>query len=366
MYTPHRADPALLSGAPETHGNCGCIDVHTHIVPHDFPRYLGGVPDVPWPSMAAAQPCHRHVMVSGKVYRTVSHHAWDVQQRVSDMDTAGIERQVLSPMPELLAYWMSPSDGAAMARYLNETTATMVAAAPNRLVGLGAVPLQDVDRAIVELDFAMHELGLSGVEIGGNVNGVPIGDARLRPFFEAAERWGAAIFVHPLRPVGLERLVGPAALEQVLAFPGEIGLAAASMITGGTLARLPRLRIAFSHGGGSLPILLHRLQHAWETIAPLRDAIEIAPRDAARTMYYDDLLYGADAVASVIRAMGPTQVMIGSDYPFAIMDKDAVARVADLDLHPEWVSLLRGRNAQRWLGLDESRRSPHTPEHAAG
>jgi len=293
-------------------------------------------------------------MVSGKVYRTVSHHAWEPQQRVKDMDASGIERQVLSPMPELLAYWMNPTDGAAMARYLNETTASMVAAAPDRLAGLGAVPLQDVDRAIAELDFLMHELGLSGVEIGGNINGVPIGDVRFRPFFEAAERWGAAIFVHPLRPVGLERLVGPAGLEQVLAFPGEIGLAAASMITGGTLVRHPRLRIAFSHGGGSLPILLFRLQHAWETIAPLRDAIEVSPSEVARTMYYDDLLYRADAITSLIQTMGPTQVMVGSDYPFAIMDRDPAGRIAELNIQPEWVPLLRGHNARRWLGMGEA------------
>ena len=50
---------------------CGCIDVHTHVVPQDLPPYLGRLRDVPWPSMVDAQPCHRHVMISGKVFRTV-------------------------------------------------------------------------------------------------------------------------------------------------------------------------------------------------------------------------------------------------------------------------------------------------------
>ncbi|SCK15033.1 aminocarboxymuconate-semialdehyde decarboxylase [Variovorax sp. HW608] len=292
-------------------------------------------------------------MVSGKIYRTVSHHAWDPSRRIADMDTAHVERQVLSPMPELLSYWLDASDGATMTRYLNETVASMASNAPDRFVGLGAVPLQDVDRAIAELGHAMHVLKLAGVEIGGNVNGVPIGDPRFRPFFEAAEEWGAAIFVHPLRPAGLDRLVGPAALEQVLAFPGETGLAAASMITGGTLARHPRLRIAFSHGGGSLPILLSRLQYAWDAFEPLRQAIESAPREMARRMYYDHLLYDAAAIVSLIQTVGPTQVMAGSDYPFAIMDKEPGGRIAALDIGDEWKSLLFSGNARRWLGLDE-------------
>jgi aminocarboxymuconate-semialdehyde decarboxylase len=94
------------------------------------------------------------------------------------------------------------------------------------------VPLQDVDRAIAELERLIGELGLAGVEIGTNIDGVVLGDPSLAPFFAAAERLGAAIFVHPLRPCGMERLVGPPLLQQVLAFPGETGLAAGNLKTG--------------------------------------------------------------------------------------------------------------------------------------
>jgi aminocarboxymuconate-semialdehyde decarboxylase len=161
-------------------------------------------------------------------------------------------------MPELLSYWLDGTDGAALSRYLNEQIAAMVARESGRFFGLGAVPLQDVDRAIAELEHAMGPLGLAGVEIGTNIDGVVLGDPKLEPFFAAAERLGAAIFVHPLRPCGMERLVGPPLLQQVLAFPGESGLSAASLLTAGTLARHPRLRIAFSHGGGTLAALLPR------------------------------------------------------------------------------------------------------------
>jgi aminocarboxymuconate-semialdehyde decarboxylase len=267
------------------------------------------------------------------------------------MDAMDIARQVLSPMPELLSYGLAGDDGQVLSRFLNEAIAGMVQAAPARFTGLGAVPLQDVELAIRELDFLLHQLGLAGVEIGSNVNGVPIGDARFLPFFEAAERWGAAIFVHALRPAGMERLVGPPILEQALAFPGEVGLAAASMLTGGTLARCPRLRIAFSHGGGTLAQLLPRLQHAWACFPALQAAMPTAPREAARTLYCDSLVYDSTTIAYLLQTFGPTQLMLGSDYPFAIMDPDPVGRLAPLGLDEPTLALLRHGNAARWLGL---------------
>lgn len=328
------------------------IDVHTHVVPETFPAYLGKDSRAAWPSMAPAHACHRHVMVSGAPFRTVSHQCWDCAVRTADMDARGIDQQVLSPMPELLSYWMAPEDGAAMCRYLNEVIATMVAKAPARFFGLGAVPLQDVPLAIRELERVVKEMGLSGVEIAGNVGGRVIGDRVFLPFFEAAAKWGATVFVHPLRPTGMERLVGPPALEQVLAFPGETGLAAASLITGGTMERVPNLRIAFSHGGGTLSALLPRLRHAWSTLPPVRDAVPADPASTARRMYFDDLVYDAATIHRLIDAFGASQILVGSDYPFAIMDAAPANRLESLNLPTEARAMLRSLNARRWLGLE--------------
>jgi len=330
------------------------IDVHTHVVPESFPAYAGRHVDARWPAMAAAaEPCHRHVMVAGSVYRTVSHHCWDCRVRSADMAARSVGRQVLSVMPELLSYWLQPEDGATLCRYMNEVIARMTADHPAHFIGLGTVPLQDVTRAIAELDYAVHELGLRGVEIGTNVNGTPIGHPGLLPFFEAAAEWDASIFVHALRPAGMDRLVGPPTLEQVVAFPGEVGLAAASMITGGTFAHLPNLRIAYSHGGGSLSMLLPRMQHAWSAISSVREALPVEPAAAAKRMYYDDLVYDAAAIRHLIAVFGASQIMVGSDYPFSIMDPDPAMRLKSLELAPHIVRQLRSENARRWLGLNE-------------
>ena len=219
-----------------------CIDIHTHIVPENFPAYAGKGRDVPWPAMAEAHACHRHVMISGKVYRTVADGSWSVPRRIEAMAAMRVARQALSPMPELLSYWLPLEDGRALIRYLNEQIAEMIALAPQRFIGLGAVPLQDVDSALRELEHVMKSMKFSGVEIASHVNGVSIGDARFEPFFAEAERIGAAIFVHALRPAGQERIVGAFA-EQAVCFPGDIALAAASMITGSRIESAPGARL---------------------------------------------------------------------------------------------------------------------------
>jgi len=221
---------------------CGLVDAHTHWVPAEIPAYLGQRKGVPWPSMAPADSaCDRHVMIEGRIYRTVPSSCWEGPRRVEEMTAMGVAHQVVSPMPELLSYWMATDDALMLTRFLNEDLSALCLSDPQRFTGLGAVPLQDVPAAIAELEHCLR-LGLAGAEIGSNINGKPLGHPDHEPFFAAAASMGAALFVHALKPAGMDRLVGPPALEQVVAFPGEIGLAAASLITSGLIARLPGLR----------------------------------------------------------------------------------------------------------------------------
>ena len=327
------------------------IDVHTHIIPESFPAYAGKVADAPWPSMKHEGCGHAHVVISGRNYRTVPHTSWDVKARTAEMDGMRLARQVLSPMPELLSYWLAPEDGRAMCRFLNDTIAKMVSAEPERFLGLGVVPLQDPDAALAELAYVVNDLALSGVEVATHVNGVSIGDPRFEPFFAEAERLGAAVFVHGLHPAGKDRLVGPPQLEQIVAFPGDVGLAAAAMVTGGTLARHPLLRIALSHGGGAFPIMLPRLEHGWNTVPALREAIPDAPTSYANRFYVDTLTYAARTLQLAMETFGPDRVMIGTDYPFAICDKDPHGTVDALKLDRAAAQALREGNARRFLGL---------------
>ena len=151
---------------------------------------------------------------------------------------------------------------------------------------------------LFELDTQL-KTEIAGIEIASHVNGTSIGDPRFEPFFAAAERMGAAIFVHALRPAGQDRIVG-AFTEQAVCFPGDIGLACASMITGGIAARHPQLRIAFSHGGGVMAMLLPRLVHAWNMFPKAKESLTEAPDVTAKRFFYDELVFSPSAVSFLI------------------------------------------------------------------
>ncbi|MGE0350619.1 amidohydrolase family protein [Hydrogenophaga sp.] len=329
---------------------CGGVDVHSHVVPENFPAYIGRTVQGDWPSMAPAQPCHRSVMIAGKNYRTVVDKCWDVAKRLQDLPAMGLELQVMSPMPELLSYWMNAADAQQLLRFLNDQIAAMVDASAGRLAGLGAVPLQDMDLALRELEYVVKVLGFPGVEVGSNINGVPIGAPQFDPFFEACEALDAAVFVHAIRPAGMERLVGPPPLQQVLGYPGDVGLAAASVITSNLLVRRPKLRIAFSHGGGTLASLLPRLQQGWGVFPALREAVHQAPTEQARKLFYDTLVFDAPTLRHLVASFGDTQLMVGTDYPFNFHDQTPVQRIEAAGFDDAVTARLVQDNAGRFLG----------------
>jgi aminocarboxymuconate-semialdehyde decarboxylase len=325
-------------------------DIHTHVVPESFPAYAGRHAKVRWPSMVPGHDCHHcNVMIAGKVFRTVTDECWSIGRRLEAMAKSRVERQVLSPMPELLSYWLEPEDAEVLGRHVNDTIATMVSNGGGRFAGLGMVPLQDPERSARELERLMKSGSFRGVEIGTNINGVSIGDKRFEPFFQAAEETGAAVFVHALHPAGTERLSGPPAMPALVAFPCETAISIASMMVGGMLARHPRLRIAFSHGGGVFGLVLPRLMHGWKNMKELREKVQ-SPAEQARKLYYDTLVYDPGTLAFLIERFGVTQLCLGTDHPFAIQETNPVGGVEALHLSGEHQELLLSANAARFLG----------------
>jgi aminocarboxymuconate-semialdehyde decarboxylase len=325
------------------------IDIHTHIVPFDFPAAAGRSAQAQWPQMVAGQTCqHRNVMIDGKVFRTVTEEAWSVERRLEHMAASGIGRQVLSPMPELLSYWLPTEEASVLCRHVNDAIAGMVAQRPQHFCALGCVPLQDPALAARELERLMAMGTFRGVELGTNINGTAIGDPKFEEFYAAAEALGASLFVHPLHPSGMDRLVGPPALVQLVAFPSETALSVASLITGGVLERHPKLRIAISHGGGGFALTLPRLAFGWGHISQKPGAR--SPLELAQSLFYDTLVYDTATLRYLIGVFGKTQLCIGTDHPFVIQDPRPMLHIDELDLNEADKLLLTQGNARRFLG----------------
>jgi len=326
------------------------IDVHAHVVPAGFPAAPASCAHH-WPSMRHEDADRASVMIGEREFRKLDSRSWDAARRIGDMDAQGVAIQALSPMPELLSYWIEPDGALDLARHVNGEIAAMIAHAPTRFSGLGMAPLQDVEVAARELG-RMQADGLCGVEIGSNVLGKSPGDPAFDPFYAEAERLGMAVFVHALHPVGIERLVGPKALAAFVGFPTDVGLAAASFITGGALAKFPALRVGFSHGGGTLAALLPRLENGWR-LAPEFQAAFAAPTQTARRMFYDNVVFDPALLRHLIATFGDTQVFAGSDYPY-IAGQDFPGRPFEaMGLDAAALDRLRAGNARRFLGLDQ-------------
>jgi aminocarboxymuconate-semialdehyde decarboxylase len=234
---------------------------------------------------------------------------------------------------------------------MNEQIAEMAALSGGRLVGMGAVPLQDLDLALAELDYVADKLGFKAIEVGSNIDGKPVGAPAFAPFFAACAEKGVSVFVHALKPAGVERLVGPEKLLPALAYPTDVGLAAASVLSSNLLGRLPDLKMAFSHGGGTLASLLPRLEQARKVFPALLDAMPESPSEQARRLFYDTLVFDAPTLRGLVERFGDTQLMIGTDYPFAFHDARPVESIAAAVSDASVAARLVSGNAARFLNI---------------
>ena len=330
------------------------IDVHTHIVPESFPPVGTRAAGELWPKMESrgiddSGFAKSDVIISGRNFRTVLDRCWSPQRRIDEMPVHGFDQQVLSPMPELLAYRLNPNDGLDLSRVLSETIARMMDHSPDRFYGLGAVPLQDVDLAARELSH-IKSLGLQGVEILSNIQGLSPGDPSFLPFFKEAESLGTSIFIHSQHPTFGERIVGPPLWNNAVGFPTESALAGASLIGGGVLKECPDLRVCMSHGGGTLAQILPRLDYFWNINGP-SELFPEPPSNYAKMLFFDDILFNNQSLKFLIDSVGSSQIMLGSDYPFQFRPQKPDDEFIDLKLTTQEVEGLSHANCLRFLGL---------------
>lgn len=327
------------------------IDMHTHFVPVDLPDMSYRKGNDRWPTIKKVNETENQVMISGQIFRTVNHVCWDMDARLAEMDDEGIAAHVLSPMPELLSHWFEPKDTLEFSKHMNEKLAEMISVNANRFYGLGMVPIQEPKLAAAEVRKLKSEFGVHGVEVGSNINGIPIGDPSFLPFFEAIAEENLAVFIHPIHPVGTDRIVGPNSLRNLICFPSETGMATASLITGGVISRFPNIRIAISHGGGTFASILPRLTMGWKIFADYTQLLEKSPMDYAKQLYFDNLVYDDLTANHLVSMFGSEQILVGSDYPFIIREKQLEKFLKRLPLSQVEQEDIKRNNTLRFLGV---------------
>jgi aminocarboxymuconate-semialdehyde decarboxylase len=261
-----------------------------------------------------------------------------------------LDAAALGPPPEMFFYWTAPELGERIARAMNDGMAALARAHPDRLLGLGTLPMQDAARATRELERAVTGLSLRGFEICTHVNGLDLDDASLAPVWAAAERLGVPFFLHPQNSGDVRRLQD-LHLWNLVGFPSETALAAARLILGGVLERFPRLRVILAHGGGYFPYQIGRLDHGWAARPDLARRLPRRPSEYLGSVYCDSLIHSDVSLRFLLDRMGDDHVVLGSDYPFDMGNPAPVEAVRRLGLGAEREARVLGKNLGRLLGV---------------
>jgi aminocarboxymuconate-semialdehyde decarboxylase len=256
----------------------------------------------------------------------------------------GIDAAVFGPLMDVAGYSLPPAQGAAWSRLQNEALAATLGAAGVRHRGLATVPLQDPTVAAAELGHAVRDLGLRGAMVDPNALGRPLGDAAFDPFWAAAADLAAPVIFHPYLLEAVERF-GRHYLHNLVGYPFETTLAAASLILGGTLDRFPGLSVVLVHGGGFLPYHIGRFDRAHETRPEARADDAGLPSRYLRRFLYDTLVQRPDALRFLVQLVGHDRVLLGSDHPFWMGDPDPLRVVREARLDPATEAAILGENA---------------------
>jgi aminocarboxymuconate-semialdehyde decarboxylase len=342
------------------------IDLHTHILPHDWPDLDAKYGYSGFVRLDHYQQCCARMMIGDRVFREITDNVWDPKRRIEECDREKISTQVLSTVPVMFSYWAKPADALDLSRRLNDHIAKVVHDHPTRFAGLATIPLQDPDLAARELERCVRELGLRGAQIGTHVDANPssgrfdtinLDNASLQPVWSAAEQLGAAIFVHPWDMLGKERMPNYW-LPWLVGMPAETSLAICSMIFGGVFERFPKLRVAFAHGGGAFPFTIGRIEHGFHVRPDLvaTDSTKnprsyLARGNMPARFFVDSLVHDPDALKLLLKLFGPQRVAFGSDYPFPLGEAHPGKLIESIELPAKEKTQLLSGTAREFLGM---------------
>lgn len=329
------------------------IDIHTHILPPEIPKFkelfgYGGF--IQLKKETGCRHCDMYDD-SGKFFRRVEENCFNPELRLREYDSHQVQVQVLSTVPVMFSYWAKPQDGLYIAKVLNDHIAGVVETSPKRFIGLGTLPMQSPDLAVKEAERGVKQLALKGFQIGSHINEMNLSDEKLFPVYETLEKLDACLLVHPWDMMGQDKMQ-KYWLPWLVGMPAETSLAICSMIFGGVFKKFPKLRVAFAHGGGSFPFTLGRIQHGFE-VRPDLCAVDctIPPKDFVGKFFVDSLVHDRNSLEYLVKVIGKENICLGTDYPFPLGEANPGKLIQDCNFDSETQQWLYHGAALNWLNM---------------
>jgi uncharacterized protein len=291
------------------------IDVFTHFMPERFLRSF-----------------QEHAPDQGMFRRSMQlKPLCELDARFRLMDQFPDYRQVISLGSPPIETFVGPDLAPELARIGNDGMAALVDAHPDRFAGfLAAVPLNNPDAAVLEIERSLRELRPSGVQLYSNVAGKPLDRSEFAPVFDLLHRERLPIFLHPARS---ERFADYRSEETskfeiwwALGWPYETSTAMARLVFSGAFDRWPDLVVVCHHLGGIIPYLAGRVGYGWDQLGKrtsdqdyvaLLTSMKKRPIDYFKMFYGDTAEFGSEAATRCgLDFFGADHVLFASDCPF--------------------------------------------------
>ena len=330
------------------------IDIHTHIIPENLNDLTSKFVDSRFLKIEHINDKYAMLKKDNKAFRKIECNCWSYHSRIQDCKKTSVDMQVLSTIPILFSYWSKPDECLILSKFLNNHISEICKEKPNRFLGLGTIPMQNTDMALLEMDRCIKDLNLPGIEIGSNINKLNLSESRFQPIFEHAEKIGCSIFIHPWEMMG-QKDMQKYWLPWLVGMPAETTRAICSFIFGGIFEKYPNLKICFAHGGGIFPFIAGRIDHGFN-VRPDLCAIDnnVLPSKYLKHFYVDSLVHDKHTMDFLLSTMGENRIALGSDYPFPLGENKPGKIIDSMKLDKKIKQRIFAGTAIEWLGLKES------------